>query len=109
MMGIELEAGFETRPAARHAGRAQFKQQRATAMRIRWGVGKAGLAAAGLALLAGQAAAQDVVRHGLQRGALGALKVTLPMVQDKYKLKYDLKTFNDSTTVILALEQKELE
>jgi ABC-type nitrate/sulfonate/bicarbonate transport system substrate-binding protein len=55
------------------------------------------------------AASQDVVRHGLQRGALGALKVTLPLVQDKYKLKYEMKTFNDSTTVILALEQKELE
>lgn len=71
----------------------------------------AALAAAtlGCVSFAGHAAAQDVVRHGLQRGALGALKVTLPMVQDKYKLKSDLKTFNDSTTVILALEQKELE
>lgn len=80
-------------------------------MRIKRGVPGTGLAIAAmsLALCTGQAAAQDVVRHGLQRGALGALKVTLPMVQDKYKLKYDLKTFNDSTTVILALEQKELE
>lgn len=71
----------------------------------------AALAAAtlGCVSFAGHAAAQDVVRHGLQRGALGALKVTLPLVQDKYKLKYDLKTFNDSTTVILAMEQKELE
>ena len=78
---------------------------------MRQGIRRAGIAmvAVGVALLAGQAAAQDIVRHGLQRGALGALKVTLPMVQDKYKLKYDIKTFNDSTTVILALEQKELE
>lgn len=67
------------------------------------------VAAIGVAAFASQASAQDTVRHGLQRGALGALKVALPMVQDKYKLKYDLKTFNDSTTVILALEQKELE
>jgi NitT/TauT family transport system substrate-binding protein len=64
--------------------------------------------ALGLASMA-PASAQDVVRHGLQRGALGALKVTLPLVQDKYKLKYEMKTFNDSTTVILAMEQKELE
>jgi ABC-type nitrate/sulfonate/bicarbonate transport system substrate-binding protein len=77
-------------------------------MRSGWRAGLSILAAVA-ALAAGQAAAQDVVRHGLQRGALGALKVTLPMVQDKYKLKYEIKTFNDSTTVILALEQKELE
>jgi NitT/TauT family transport system substrate-binding protein len=80
-------------------------------MRKMRGVRSAGraVAAAGLALMACQAAAQDVVRHGLQRGALGALKTTLPLVQDKYKLKYEIKTFNDSTTVILAMEQKELE
>ncbi len=67
-----------------------------------------GALALGLAIAA-PAFAQDVVRHGLQRGALGALKVTLPLVQERYKLKYDLKTFNDSTAVILAMEQKELE
>lgn len=67
------------------------------------------VAALGAVSFAAMATAQDVVRHGLQRGALGALKITLPMVQEKYKLKYDLKTFNDSTTVILAMEQKELE
>jgi ABC-type nitrate/sulfonate/bicarbonate transport system substrate-binding protein len=80
-------------------------------MRLKFGVRLAGLAVAamGLALTADPAAAQDVVRHGLQRGALGALKVTLPLVQQKYNLKYDLRTFNDSTTVILAMEQKELE
>src|SRR5689334_308973 len=74
-----------------------------------------GIRAAGFAVLAlglavaAPASAQDVVRDGLQRGALGALKVTLPLVQDKYKLKYEVKTFNDSTAVILAMEQKELE
>ena len=77
-------------------------------MKFGWSAGLSALAAV-VAMGAGPAAAQDVVRHGLQRGALGALKVTLPMVQDKYKLKYEIKTFNDSTTVILALEQKELE
>lgn len=79
-------------------------------MRTRIGLRTAAVAVLTLGITAAApASAQDVVRHGLQRGALGALKVTLPMVQDKYKLKYEIKTFNDSTAVILAMEQKELE
>jgi ABC-type nitrate/sulfonate/bicarbonate transport system substrate-binding protein len=49
------------------------------------------------------------VRYGLQRGALGALKITLPQIEAKYNLKYDVKIFNDATAVILAMDQKELE
>lgn len=57
----------------------------------------------------GVAFAQDVVRHGIQIGALGALRVTLPEVGAKYRLKYDIKDFNDSTAALRALEQGELE
>lgn len=49
------------------------------------------------------------VRHGLQRGAMGALKVTLPIVQDKYGLRYDQLIFNDATAVILAMDQGEID
>lgn len=56
-----------------------------------------------------QSAAPAPIRYGLQRGALGALKLTLPLVEAKYNLKYDYKIFNDATAVILALDQRELE
>jgi NitT/TauT family transport system substrate-binding protein len=62
-----------------------------------------------LAALAGTASAQDVVRHGIQIGALGALRTTLPGVAAKYALKYDVKDFSDSTAALRALEQGELE
>jgi NitT/TauT family transport system substrate-binding protein len=54
---------------------------------------------------------QDVptLRHGVQRGAIGALKTGLLQVEAQYGLKYDLKTFNDATAVILAIAQKELD
>lgn len=48
------------------------------------------------------------VRHGLQRGAMAALRTTLPMVEGEHGIRYDQLTFNDSTSVILALDQGEL-
>jgi len=62
-----------------------------------------------LTLFAGSALAQDVVRHGIQIGALGALRTTLPEVAAKHGLKYDIKDFTDSTAALRALEQGELE
>ena len=62
-----------------------------------------------LAALAGAVSAQDVVRHGIQIGALGALRTTLPEVAPKHGLKYDIKDFTDSTAALRALEQGELE
>ena len=59
--------------------------------------------------LAGTVSAQDVVRHGIQIGALGALRTTLPEVAAKHGLKYDVKDFTDSTAALRALEQGELE
>jgi NitT/TauT family transport system substrate-binding protein len=53
--------------------------------------------------------AVDSVRHGVQIGALGALRTTLPTVEQKYNLKYDVKDFRDSTSALLALEQSELD
>jgi NitT/TauT family transport system substrate-binding protein len=58
---------------------------------------------------AGQASAQDTVRHGIQIGALGALRSTLPEVAGRQGLKYDVKDFSDSTAALRALEQGELE
>ncbi len=55
------------------------------------------------------ALAQDTVRHGIQIGALGALRTTLPEVGAKYGIKYDIKDFSDSTAALRALEQGELE
>ncbi len=46
---------------------------------------------------------------GVQRGAIGAIKVGLAEVQAKYGLRYDQRTFNDATSVILAMAQKELD
>jgi len=62
-----------------------------------------------LTLFAGGALAQDVVRHGIQIGALGALRTTLPEVAAKHGLKYDIKDFTDSTAALRALEQGELD
>jgi len=61
--------------------------------------------------VAQDAAAQeaDKVRHGIQRGALGALRVAMADVEAKHKLKYEYKDFNDSTAALLALEQGEVD
>lgn len=68
-------------------------------------------AAALAASAASQAPAQeaDKVRHGIQRGALGALRVAMADVEAKHKLKYEYKEFNDSTAALLALEQGEVD
>jgi NitT/TauT family transport system substrate-binding protein len=69
-------------------------------------------AAAGFALpatLMRHAHAADTFREGLQIGAMGALRTTLPGVDKKYDLTLDAKNFRDSTSVLLAIEQGELE
>jgi NitT/TauT family transport system substrate-binding protein len=69
-------------------------------------------AASGLALPAifpGSARAADVVRHGLQIGAMGALRTSLPAVAVTDNLTFDVKDFPDSTAALLAIEQGELE
>lgn len=74
------------------------------------GLRLAGIALAVTAGLGGAALAQGSdIRYGLQRGAMGALKQTLPEMATKQGIKYDYKIFNDSTAVILAMEQKQLE
>lgn len=77
------------------------------------GVGLTAMAAsAGVIKMPSLALAQDapvVLRHGVQRGAIGAIKSGLADVEAKYGLKYDQKTFNDATAVILAMAQKELD
>ncbi|MGE4014344.1 MAG: ABC transporter substrate-binding protein [Alphaproteobacteria bacterium] len=57
------------------------------------------------------ASAQEVdrVRHGLQIGALGALRLALADVEAKHKLKYEYKDFRDSTAAMLAVEQGEID
>jgi NitT/TauT family transport system substrate-binding protein len=60
-------------------------------------------------LPAGQARAADTFREGLQIGAMGALRTTLPAADKKYDLTFDPKDFRDSTSVLLAIEQGELE
>lgn len=60
-------------------------------------------------ILPNHAYAADTVRHGVQIGGLGALRTTLPDIGKKYDITYDLKDFRDSTSVLLALEQSELE
>ncbi|MGN6462103.1 MAG: ABC transporter substrate-binding protein, partial [Pseudolabrys sp.] len=60
-------------------------------------------------ILPNHAYAADTVRHGVQIGGLGALRTTLPDIGKKYDITYDLKDFRDSTSVLLALEQGELE
>lgn len=74
--------------------------------------GKLAVVASGLALpaiLAKPALAADTVRHGLQIGAMGPLRTTLPEAGSAYDLAFDVKDFRDSTSVLLALEQGELE
>ncbi len=69
-------------------------------------------AATGIALpamLARQAYAADTIREGLQIGAMGALRTTLPEANKQYDLIFDAKDFRDSTAVLLAIEQGELE
>src|SRR5215212_2730705 len=41
----------------------------------------------------GRALAAESVRHGIQIGALGALRMTLPEAGKKYGLMYDMKDF----------------
>jgi NitT/TauT family transport system substrate-binding protein len=60
-------------------------------------------------MLVGQAQAADTFREGLQIGAMGALRTTLPVADKKYDLTFDPKDFRDSTSVLLAIEQGELE
>ena len=45
----------------------------------------------------------DLVRFGIQIGALSALRVTLPDSEQKFDLKYEFKEFRDSTAALLAL------
>jgi NitT/TauT family transport system substrate-binding protein len=55
------------------------------------------------------ARSEVTIRHGIQIGALGALRTTLPSVEKAYDLKYDIKDFRDSTSALLALDQGELD
>jgi len=48
--------------------------------------------------------AVDRVREGIQIGALGSLRVTLPATGAKYNLKYDIEEFADSSAALLALD-----
>ena len=71
-----------------------------------------GAAFAGLSfpmMPARKAHASDLVREGLQIGAMGALRTTLPAAGKKYDQTYDVKDFRDSTSVLLAIEQGELD
>jgi hypothetical protein len=68
-------------------------------------------AAAGVGLpstLTRRAFAADMVREGLQIGAMGALRTTLPAAGKMDDLTLDVKDFGDSTSALLALEQGEL-
>jgi NitT/TauT family transport system substrate-binding protein len=60
-------------------------------------------------ILAGQAWAADTFREGLQIGAMGALRTTLPAGAKQHDLAFDAKDFRDSTSVLLAIEQGQLE
>lgn len=55
------------------------------------------------------ASAQETVRHGIQIGALGALRTTIAEAGAKQGIRYDVKDFGDSTAALRALEQGELE
>jgi NitT/TauT family transport system substrate-binding protein len=61
------------------------------------------------ALVMRPAHAADTVRGGLQIGAMGALRTTLPAASSKQDITFEAKDFRDSTAVLLALEQNELE
>jgi NitT/TauT family transport system substrate-binding protein len=56
-----------------------------------------------------RACATDIVREGLQIGAMGALRTTLPAAGKKDDFILDVKDFRESTSALLALEQGELE
>src|SRR5215831_8369131 len=93
--------------------RDQPKGDRMTAPRITrrtfW-LSSFSLAAIGVGGLASTYAGNDnTVRHGIQIGALGALRTVLPSIERKYELKYDIKDFRDSTSALLALDQGELD
>jgi NitT/TauT family transport system substrate-binding protein len=60
-------------------------------------------------MLARPAQAADPLREGLQIGAMGALRTTLSAAAKQYDLTFDAKDFRDSTSVLLAIEQGELE
>lgn len=60
-------------------------------------------------LMGRRASAAETIRHGIQIGALGALRTTLPDAGKKYDLAYDIKDFPDSTAVLLAIEQGALD
>jgi NitT/TauT family transport system substrate-binding protein len=55
------------------------------------------------------ARSEDAVRYGTVIGTLGALRSSLPGVEKKYGLKYDVKDFRDTTSAMLALDQGELD
>ena len=82
-----------------------------TVSRRSFGKLSAGIAAA--SALQGRAIfpafAADTVRDGLQIGAIGALRSSLPDFAKNYDLTYDVKDFRDSTAVLLALDQGELD
>src|SRR4051812_10874036 len=65
-----------------------------------------------MTLCCGTALAQQaptVVREGIQIGALGALRTSLPDVAAKHGLAFEIKDFNDSTAALRALDQGELD
>ena len=61
------------------------------------------------AVMTRPAHAADTVRGGLQIGAMGALRTTLPAASGKHDITFEAKDFRDSTAVLLALEQNELD
>ena len=61
------------------------------------------------ALTTRHAYAADTVRGGLQIGAMGALRTSLPAASSKHGITFEAKDFRDSTSVLLAIEQNELE
>lgn len=50
-----------------------------------------------------------VVTEGIQRGAESELQAAFPLVQAKYGVKMDIKSFGDGSSAILALSQKQLD
>lgn len=54
-------------------------------------------------------ASAEVVRHGVQLGALGALRTTIVEIGKKYDIEYELKDFRSSTSAMKALDQGELQ
>jgi hypothetical protein len=53
--------------------------------------------------------ALDTIRLGMQIGASGSIRLSLPEVEKRDDLKFDLRNFSDSTAMLLALDQGELE